>query len=275
MNNIEIKNLTKRYKDFTLDNISFDVPKGCIVGLVGENGAGKTTIINSILNIIKYEGEVALFNNEIDEKDIKEYTGAVLDEAFFSDVLTVKQISNLLKYTYKNFDKTYFSSLIEKFNLPTNKKASEFSRGMKMKLQIASSMAHSPRLLILDEATSGLDPLMRNEILDLLNEYTRNEERSILMSSHIVSDLEKVCDYIAFISKGKLVLFDEKDVILDTYGILKISNEDLENIDETAIIKKNKTSYGYEALVLKDSIPNIYKTEHTTLEDIIIFLGDK
>ncbi len=276
MNNIELKNITKRYKDFTLDNISFDVPKGCIVGLVGENGAGKSTIINCILDIIKKDsGEIILFNNEIKQSEFKEHTGAVLDEAFFSDVLTVKQISTLLKLTYKNFDKQYFLSLIKTFNLPLTKKMSEFSRGMKMKLQIASSISHSPRLLILDEATSGLDPLMRNEILDLLNEYTRNDDRSILMSSHIVSDLEKVCDYIAFISKGKLVLFEEKDVILETYGILKISNEDFNNLDETAVVKKKRTNYGYEALVLKDNIPSIYKTEHTTLEDIIIFLGEK
>ncbi len=275
MNNIEIRNLTKRYNDFTLDNISFNVPKGCIVGLVGENGAGKTTTINAILDIIKYDGEIILFNNEINALDIKENIGAVLDEAFFPSTLKGKEILNILKSTYKNFDKEYFLSLIKKFDLPLNKEFSKFSRGMKMKLQIASALSHSPNLLILDEATSGLDPLMRNEILDLLNEYTRNAEKSILISSHIVSDLEKVCDYIAFINKGKLVLFNEKDELLETYGILKISNDDIENIDESSIIKKKKTGFGYEALVLKDSIPNIYKTEYTNLEDIIIFLGDK
>lgn len=277
MNAIEIKNITKKYQDFTLDHISFNVPKGSIVGLVGENGAGKSTTINLIMDIINADsGEIFIFGKSNKNKDFiktKQDIGIVIDEAYFPEILTILNVEKILKNTFENFDSTMFMKLVEKFNLPKKKRLNEFSRGMKMKLGILSALSHNPKLLILDEATSGLDPLVRSEILDMLSEFTRNEEHSILISSHIVSDLEKICDYIVFIHKGKILISEGKDDLLEKYGILRIKETDLDNIPVEAIISKNKTSYGYELFILKDKISSNYKTEISSLEDIIIFLS--
>ena len=277
MNAIEIRNIEKNYQGFKLDNVSFDVPKGSIVGLVGENGAGKSTIINLIMDIIDSDnGEINVLGKSNKDKNFiktKQDIGIVIDEAYFPEILTIMNVEKILKLTFENFDSNYYFELVDKYKLPKNKILKGFSRGMKMKFGIITALCHKPKLLILDEATSGLDPLVRNELLDTLNEYTRNEENSILMSSHIVSDLEKICDYIVFIHKGKLVLFEEKDEILKKYGILKIVESDLVNIPTNAIICKNKQSFGYQLLVLKNEVSDAYKTELATLEDIIILLS--
>ena len=277
MNSIELKNITKKYKDFTLDAVSFCVPKGSIVGIVGANGSGKSTLINLIMNMIdSNSGEILVFGTPNTDKSFitrKQDIGIVVDEACFPEILTIPNIEKILKHTYTNFNSDLFFKLSEDFNLPKNKPLKEFSRGMKMKLGIISALSHKPKLLILDEATSGLDPLIRSELLDLLNEFTRNEENSILMSSHILSDLEKICDYIVFLHKGKLVLFEEKDMILEKYGIIKLQFEDLVNIPPEAIIYKNQTSFGYELLILREKISSIYKPENSTLETIILFLS--
>ncbi len=277
MNAIEINNLTKNYKDFSINNMNFAVPTGSIVGLVGGNGAGKSTTIKLIMDTIKRDsGSISVLGIDNKQKEFinaKENIGIVLDETNFPDMLNAKNINSIMKLTYKNWDNTMFSMYMEKFNLPKNKPFKEFSRGMRMKLGIAVALSHNAKLLILDEATSGLDPLIRDEILEVFSEFTRNEKNTVLMSSHIVSDLEKICDYIAFMNNGEIILYEEKDVLLDTYGVLKISKNDLQNLSNNAIIAKKATSYGYDILVKKNEIPNNLVCEITTLEDIILFLA--
>ncbi len=277
MNSIEVKNLNKSYDNFNLTNINLNLPKGTIVGLVGENGAGKTTIINLIMNVVSRDsGEVSVLgldNNSSAFTDLKQDIGVVLDECFFPPILDITKIEKIMANTFTNWDKEHFYMLIDKFHLPRNKKIDDFSRGMKMKLSIAVAMSHGAKLLILDEATSGLDPMVRDEILDIFNEFTRDEENSILMSSHIITDLEKICDYIAFVHRGKLILFEEKDEILENYALIRLKDDEFEALSDTAVLSHKKTSYGCEALVYKNKIPQTFATEHTSLEDIILYLS--
>lgn len=277
MNAIEIKNLTKSYKDFKLDNINLALPSGCIMGFVGENGAGKSTTINLIMNAIERDyGEISVLgvdNTSHEFKMTKEDIGVVLDEAYFPAVLNAKDVNLVMKNTYKNWDDSCFFKYINHFSLPEKKQFKDFSRGMKMKFAIAVALSHNPKLLILDEATSGLDPMVRDEILDIFNDFTREENHSILLSSHIVSDLEKICDYIAFLHKGKLIFSEEKDRLLDEYGIVHMSKSDFEAIPKEAIIGRKVTDYGVEALVLKSKIHTAFSTERTNIEEIILFLA--
>ena len=206
-NNIELKNVSKSYKGFTLKNISFNVPQGSIVGLIGENGAGKTTTIKSILNITNAEGNVTIFGKDSKkaEKEIKNEIGVVLDDSFLSDYLTAKHVNSIMKDVYKTWNEGKYINLLKQFDLPKDKLIKDFSSGMKMKLKIATAIAHNPKILILDEPTSGLDPVVRNEILDIFRKYIEEDEtRSILLSTHITSDLEHISDYIVFIEKGKI-----------------------------------------------------------------------
>ncbi len=275
-NAIEIKNLTKSYKEFKLDNLNLNLPTGTIMGLVGENGAGKTTTIKLIMGAVSADGgEVSVLGKTNTEKtfvDTKEEIGVVLDEAHFPEVLNVKNIDKIMSKTYKNWDSKVFYEYTEKFELPLNKKFKDFSKGMKMKLSIAVALSHKAKLLILDEATGGLDPMARDEILDILNEFTRDENNSILFSSHITSDLEKICDYIAFIHKGKLILCEEKDRLIESYAIAKLSEEEFLDIPAEAVVGKKKSSYGYEALLKKDEINVAIEVERTTIEDIVLFM---
>ena len=221
-NSIELQNVSKKYKDFELKNISFNVPQGCIVGLIGENGAGKTTTIKSILNITKSEGTIKIFGKDSvkNEKEIKEETGVVLDDSFLSEYLTAKQVNSIMKEFYKTWNEEKYISLLKRFNLPTDKLIKDFSSGMKMKLKIATAISHNPKLLILDEPTSGLDPVVRNEILDIFRKYIEEDEtRSILLSTHITTDLEHISDYIVFIEKGKMIFNLPTDELLENYGI--------------------------------------------------------
>ena len=198
MNAIEVKNLTKKYTDFTLDNVSFTLPMGCIMGLIGENGAGKSTTIKLLLDAITRDsGEISILgkSNKDNFKATKEDLGVVLDEAHFPESINPKQVNAIMKNTYTNWNENTFFNYMKKFDLPLKKSFKDFSRGMRMKLMIAVALSHDAKLLILDEATSGLDPIVRDEILELFYEFTREEDHSILISSHIVSDLEKLCDY--------------------------------------------------------------------------------
>ena len=209
-NSIEVKNVSKKYKDFELKNISFNVPEGCIVGLIGENGAGKTTTIKSILNIINVTGEIKVLgkNNKQNEKEIKEEIGVVLDDSFLSEYLNAKNINSIMKDFYSTWDEKIYIEYLKKFNLPMDKLIKDFSSGMKMKLKIITAISHKPKLLILDEPTSGLDPIVRNEILDIFRKFIKEDEkRSILISTHITTDLEHISDYIVFIENGR-ILFD-------------------------------------------------------------------
>ncbi len=277
MNAIEIKNLSKNYHNFSLKNVTFSLPAGTIMGLIGENGAGKSTTIKLIMDAIRRDGgEITVLgcdNRTPQFTDIKQDIGIVLDEAYFPEVLTIKSIESIMKNIYKNWDTNLFSDYLKKFTLPTDKKFIDFSRGMKMKLAIAVALSHRPKLLILDEATSGLDPVVRDEILDVFFEFTRNEDHSIILSSHIISDLEKVCDYITFMHAGEVAICEEKDIILERYAICKLNADEFESLPDTAIITSKATSYGYETLVYRDKIHESIKTEKTTLEDIFVFMS--
>ena len=277
MNAIQCRGLTKAYRDFTLDNLTFDLPAGTILGLVGENGAGKSTTLKLLMNAIPRDGgQVTVLGTDNQSRDFtrtKEDIGVVLDEACFPEVITPKELGKLMGYAYQNWEQDRYEAYLDKFRLPRNKKFSEFSRGMKMKLAIAAALSHQAKLLLLDEATSGLDPMIRDEILDVFNDFTRNEENTVILSSHIVSDLEKICDYIAFLHHGKLVLFEEKDRLLEEYAILKGTAQQLAELDPAAVAGKKVTPYGAQALVRRSLIPASFTTEHTNLEDIILFLA--
>lgn len=278
MNNIEIKNVTKKYDGFLLDKISFNVPAGSIVGLIGENGAGKTTTIKSILNIIKSEGTVKIFNKDINqnEKEIKQDLGVVLDDSFLSTYLTPKYINSVMKEFYKNWDEEKYNNLLKQFGLPSDKLIKDFSSGMKMKLKIATAISHNPKLLILDEPTSGLDPVVRNEILDIFRKYIEEDEtRSILLSSHITTDLEHISDYIIFIDRGKTILNVPTNELLENYGVIKCSKEEFAKISEDDYISYRKSKYQYEVLTSdKNKIKkkyNISSIDKPSIEDIMLF----
>lgn len=276
MNALVIKNLSKTFKGFKLDNISLTLPKGCIMGLIGENGAGKSTTIKLILDSIRRDNgsiEVLGEDNLINFKERKEDIGVVLDEAYFPESFTVKQVNLVMKNTYKRWNQELFFEYIEKLSLPHDKAFKEFSRGMKMKLAIAVALSHEAKLLILDEATSGLDPIARDEILSILYEFTRNDNHSILISSHIVSDLEKLCDYITFLHKGKLLFCEEKDRLLEKYGVLKCNQTDFEAVNSKAVKGVRKSNYGIEALVETSMVPSAKYVDKASIEDIIVFLA--
>ena len=277
MNNIEIKNVSKKYDGFLLDKISFNVPVGTIVGLIGENGAGKTTTIKAILNIINKEGNIKIFNKDIkhNEKEIKQEIGVVLDDSFLSNYLTPKQINSVMKDFYKNWDENKYSKLLKQFNLPLNKLIKDFSSGMKMKLKIITAISHNPKLLILDEPTSGIDPVVRNEILDIFRKYIEEDEtRSILLSSHITTDLEHISDYIVFIDNGKIVLNEQTDRLLEEYGIIKCNKDDFEKLEKEDYISFKKGKYQYEVLTKdKNKIKkkyNISLIDKPSIEDIML-----
>lgn len=249
---LTITGLTKKYNNFTLDNISFSIPSGSIVGLIGENGAGKSTIINSILGHIKKDsGKITILGHDIDHLDcaVKEKVGVVFDGNNFSEELTPMKLSKVLCDIYSSWDQPYFNELLSQLNIPAAKKIKSFSKGMKMKLSIAVAFAHHPYLLILDEATSGLDPIVRDDILDMFLEFVQDEEHSILVSSHITSDLEKVADYIVFIHAGKIIFCKPKDELLENYGIIKCGAAQFDAIDKNDIVAYRKQDYEWQILV--------------------------
>ena len=277
MNAIEIKGLEKRYDGFQLGSFDLTLPSGCIMGLVGENGAGKSTSIKLIMNAIGRDaGEISVLgvdNRSAEFRDVKEDIGVVLDEAYFPEVMSARNVGKVMALTYKNWDAAAFEGYLKKFSLAPDKIFKDYSRGMRMKLAIAAALSHGAKLLILDEATSGLDPMARDELLDIFNDFTRDENCSILLSSHIVSDLEKICDYIAFLHRGRLVLCEEKDRLLEEYALIRLPEERLRELPEESVISRRASGYGTEALVLRGGIPAAIPTEHTSLEDIILFLA--
>lgn len=250
---IEIKNLKKRYdNNFGLGEINLSIPSGYVIGLIGENGAGKTTLIKSILNIINTDtGEIKIFNKDSKKYDslIKEDIGVVLDDIFFPEILTANDIDTVMKDIYKNWDKELFYKYLKDFNLPNNKKIKTLSKGMRKKLEIATALAHHPKLLILDEPTSGLDPVVRDDILDIFLNFIKDENHTILFSTHITSDLEHIADEIIFIDKGQIILNKSKDELLDNYGILKCDIDTFDKISKEDIIRYKRNKYNYEILV--------------------------
>ena len=277
-NAIEIKDLTKKYDGFTLDSISFDVPKGCIMGFIGQNGAGKTTTIRALLNIIKTDGgtiNMLGLDHIKDEYAIKEQIAAVFDELPFHESFTANQVNIMFKGLYGNWNEQQFFSYLDRFSLPRKKKLKKFSKGMKMKLQIATVLSHGARLLIMDEATTGLDPVVRNEILDIFREYIQDENNSILMSSHITSDLEKIADCVTFIDKGKILLTGFKDEILERHAVMKCTKAAFESIPAGDYISARINDFGAELMVAdisaaKRQYPD-FTFDRTTLEEIMLF----
>ena len=274
-NAIETRGLTKHFKGFSLDSLDLKLPEGCILGLIGENGAGKTTAIKLLLGILAPDsGTASVLGRDIsgDMSRVKEETGVVLDEPGLPEKLTVRQLSKIMPSIYKSWSREDFAAFIRRLELPEDKAYRDFSRGMKMKLGLALALSHKPRLLLLDEATSGLDPVVRDSVTDLLLDFTRDEGHSVLISSHIVSDLEKLCDYIAFLHKGKLMLLEEKDVLMEEYGLLQCSREEADRLEPSAIIGRRDNPYGCRLIVRNDSLPRGTKTQPVSIEELFVFM---
>ncbi len=273
-NALTVKDLTKKYKDFTLDNVNITLPSGCIMGFIGENGAGKSTTIKLILDLIHHDGgEISVLGSDLktNGKQLKEHIGVVMDECSFPDNLTVNNINKIMRNCYTTWNDDVFARYINKFSLPPQKVVKEYSRGMKMKLSIAVALSHDSKLLILDEPTSGLDPIVRDEILDVFLEFIQDENHSVFISSHIISDLEKICDYITLIHKGKIIFSEPKDGLLQKYVVVKCSQSEYVAIDKSAVIGARKNSFGVEALVLKNKLNSGFVTDHASVEDIMLY----
>lgn len=280
MNALELKGLTKRYKDFALDGLDLTVPSGCILGLIGENGAGKSTTIRLILDMIPRDaGTVTILgrDNRDDLPLTMEEVGVVLDEVGIPQCLDTRQVGKVMAHTYRNWDQAIYEGYLKRFDLPDKKSFKDFSKGMKMKLGLCVALSHHPRLLILDEATSGLDPVVRDELLDIFCDFTRDEDHTILISSHIVSDLEKICDYVAFLHHGKLILCQEKDRLYEMYGILRCDRTMLAGIDPAGVIGVKEGAYGCEAIVAREVVPIGVTLSPIDIEQLFIFMvkGEK
>lgn len=270
---IEIKDLVKQFDNFKLGPINLTIPKGTIVGHIGQNGAGKSTTIKLLLGLLnKDSGEIKILD-EINPSSVglKDKLGIVFDDLLVPEEMTLIDVEKFCSRVYSKWNKNSFYKFKEKFNLPEKKIIKNYSRGMKMKLSMAVALSHNAELLILDEATSGLDPIVREEILDLLLDFMQDENHTILISSHILSDLEKVADYIAFINDGKILFMETKDELKENYGICTLSNEEVTSIDEEAIVGRRVHSFGQELLVKKNLIPNGIIFQKPSIEDIMIY----
>lgn len=274
-NSFEVTNLIKQYNGFTLGPVNLVLPQGCIMGLVGENGAGKTTLIKLLLGLIRKDaGRVCLLGQEDGSQNpaIKEDVGVVFDESSFPVSCRGKDVDTILKHIYKQWDSTLYWQYLDRLQLPANKPIKDFSRGMKMKLQIAAALAHRPRLLLLDEPTGGLDPIVRDEILDVFLAFIEDEQHSILLSSHITGDLEKIADYIAFIHRGTIRLCEPKDELLERYGVLKCTAAQFEQLDKELIHGFRKNQFGVEVLVDREKMPRGAVIDPVRIDDIMLFL---
>lgn len=276
MDALEIRDLRKEYKDFTLGPLDLTLPSGYIMGLVGENGAGKTTTIKLILDIIRRDGgTVKLYGR--DNRECfplgKEEIGVVPDEIGFPEQFNVRTVGKVMRAMFRNWDADKYAALIRRFELPEKKKFKEFSLGMKKKLAIAVALSHRARLLVLDEPTSGLDPVIRDEVVGILSEFTRDEGHAVLISSHIVSDLEKLCDYIAFLHKGELLLCEEKDRLYEEYGVLRCPREDFEALEPSGVLGKRETPYGVEALLRRSDAPRGAELGRVDIEELFVLMA--
>jgi ABC-2 type transport system ATP-binding protein len=274
---LQVKNLTKQYPDFKLDNVSFSIPGGTIMGLIGENGAGKSTTINAILDLIrKDDGIVTFCGQELSSKSkqIKEDIGVVFDSINFYETLTPAKVGKISAAAYKKWDQTIYDDYLKRFQLSYNKEIKTFSNGMKMKFSIAVALSHKPKFLILDEATNGLDPIMRDDMLDVFLDFVQDENRSILMSSHITTDLEKVADYITFIHQGKVLFCKSKDELLYNYGIIRCGSALFNTIDKSEILAYRKYDYQWDVLVAdKEKASRKYKAtviDDASIDDILL-----
>ena len=272
MNALEIHDLHKQRKGFTLHIDELILPGGCIMGLIGENGAGKSTTIQLILGSLRRDsGTISILGSD-DVASVKQDLGVVLDEVGFHDYLTADKIGKIMADIFTRWDEPLYQQYLTQLSLPREKHFKDFSKGMKMKLGIAVALSHHPKLLLLDEATSGLDPVIRDELLDIFLDLARDEAHSILISSHIVSDLEKICDYVAFLHQGKLLLCEEKDALRDRYGIFRGSEADIAVLPQSAICGKRTTPYGTEVLVRRSDVGNL-SLGTVGIEELFVFLA--
>ena len=275
-NALEVRGINKKYKHFRLKDVNITIPKGYLLGFIGANGAGKTTTIKSILNLIRTDsGEVYIYGKKNTEltREEKERIGVVMDRLMAPKNISWKQLDNIMKNIYKSWDSGKFADMCMKAGLPEKGKIDTYSKGMEMKLAIACAMSHDPWLLIMDEPTSGLDPMARGEVLDMLLEFLQDENHSVLMSSHITSDLEKVADYITFIRNGEIIMSEEREEMLSKYALLKCSDEELARIPHDAVVSHKKGKFGTERLVIKDRIGDDEGLilDRATIDDIMIF----
>ena len=274
MNAIEVNHMYKKIGDFQLRDLSFNVEQGTVMGFIGQNGAGKTTTIKCILNSLKITtGNISIFgkNHAEHELDIKENIGVVFDELHVPDSLNAIDLDKFYGNVYTRWDRSYFFGLLERLDVSKYTKVKDLSRGMKMKLSLALALSHHPKLLILDEPTSGLDPIVRDEVLDILLGFMEDESHSILFSSHITTDLEKIADTIMFIHKGEIVFSESKDVLLYEYGLWKGTEEQAKEIPSQSILGKRKSAFGVELLVNRNYVSPAFTLEKPTIDDIMIF----
>lgn len=277
-NILEVKNLSKDFNNFKLDGVTFSLPKGSVMGFIGENGAGKTTTIKLMLNMLhKDGGDIRVFglDNIAEEQDIKQQIGVVLEENHFHESLRPSDVSSILKNIFTDWDSELFGNYLKRLGVPEDKTVKELSKGMKTKLSLSAALAHRPKLLILDEATAGLDPVVRSEILDIFLDVIQDEERSVLLSTHITSDLERIADYITLIHKGKIIFSKAKDELKYGYGVVKCGAKDFERIDRADVEGCRKSSFGYEALVkdrnrIQQRYPGVM-IDPASIEDIMLF----
>ena len=277
MNAIELSHVTKHFPGFTLQDLSLTVPSGTICGLVGENGAGKSTTIRLLMGALRPDsGRCTVLGADSAAPEflsLKEDIGVVLDEAYFPESLNALQVGGVMAKTYRRWDGKQYQNYLTRFGLPEKKPFKDFSRGMKMKLAIAVALSHSPRLLVLDEATAGLDPIVRDEVLEIFNEFTREEDHSILISSHILSDLEKLCDYIAFLHQGRLLFCEEKDRLTECCAVVRLPAREIGALPENAVLARRRNGLAAELLVRRDALPRGFTAERTTLEEIVLLLS--
>ncbi len=281
MNAIEVKELCKVYKaskggrEFVLHNVDFALPEGCVMGLIGENGAGKSTLIKLILGIIESDGGTVTLLGKTDKVLAKEDIGVVIDVPAFSDTMTATQLNNVMKGIYSGWDESKYFDLLERFEIERKKMFKRLSTGMKMKLSLAVALSHNAKLLILDEPTNGLDPVIRKDIIGILNEFSRDGGNSVLISSHIVSDLERICDYVAFMRGGRLILCGEKDRLLEKYCTVCCTAEQFETIPEQAVKSKRITPYSVEAIVERDKVPEDMQVNAIGIEELFVMHIDR
>ncbi len=273
MNALEIHGLTKKRGEFVLQGLELTLPAGCIMGLIGENGAGKSTTIRLILNSLGRDGgTVAVYGKDnraltaLEREDI----GVVLDEVGLPEYMNAAQIGRMLAGIFRRWQPEVYEGYLHRLGLPEDKAFKDYSRGMRMKLGLAAALSHQPRLLLLDEATSGLDPVVRDEILTIFADFTRDEDHAVLISSHIVSDLEKICDYIAFLHKGRLLLCEEKDRLAEEYGILRGG---IDGLDPEAVCGRRVTPYGTEYLVRRSRVPAGLAPGQVGIEELFVFMA--
>jgi len=274
-NAIEINNLTKSYAGFSLGPLNLNVPMGCLVGYIGENGAGKSTTLKAILGLIHPDsGEIKIFGKNIKEHapTLMNRIGVVFDTLNIPDEMKIKEVDKFCKLTFDTWEEVTFHHYVTRFNLQGEQKIKALSRGMKMKLSLSIALSHQAELLILDEATSGLDPVVRDEILDILLDFLQDETHTVLISSHILSDLEKAADYIAFLHNGKILFMEEKDMLVERYALCSLDHELIQNLNPDAIVGKRKHAFGQDLLVIRDLMPTCIEMSKPSIEDIMVYI---